>query len=83
MRQTARRTIASDAFRFSSGYTEYTAGCDPGYCAGYAGSCGYMDVCYEPEQHEQFYRNLVYSCCGLWEEAASIAVDMLFCQNLY
>ena len=55
--------------RFSSGYDQYSACCDPGYCAGYAGARGYMDVCYEPEQHEQFYCDLVYSGCGLWEEA--------------
>ena len=54
---------------FPSGHMEHSAGGDPGYRPGHAGACRYMDVCYEPEQHEYGYRDLVRSGCDLWEEA--------------
>ena len=49
----------------SSGYMEPSAGRSTGYCAGNAGAGGHMDVCDEPEQHEQCHPDLVHRGCSL------------------
>lgn len=51
--------------RLPPGYMEHSAGRYPGYCAGDAGSCRYMDVRNEPEQYQYRHRDLVQRGCGL------------------
>ena len=44
----------------SPSHVEPPAGRSTGYCAGDADAGGYMDVRYEPEQHEYRHRDMVY-----------------------
>lgn len=53
---------------FSSGHMEHSACGDSGYRTGNADARSHMDVCYEPEQHQHLYRNLVHSRGNLLEE---------------
>ena len=50
-------------------YMESPACCHSGYCAGHADTGCHMDVCYEPEQHEQCNRDLVHCGRNLREKA--------------
>ena len=50
---------------FSSGYMDPSARWHSGSCTGHAGTCSYMDVRYESEQHEQRDCDLVYCGCKL------------------
>ena len=60
-----KNTLSEGDACVSSDHMESSAGRSAGYCTGDAGAGGYMDVCYEPEQHQQRHHGLVHHGCGV------------------